>query len=604
GKFFTIVSSGDKGAVEASCNQCIIKGKSSKDSIVRGFYQPNSNFVSHLKKWHSSEYDKYEEYKKTNGGNPKCPRQTTLHFTVTKEAACKSKTERLIMNYIVRKMEPLSLVEDEAFIDLVKGKPSSYEVGFSLNPEASIFCTKTLRSRINAEFSHLQTILKTELNRHKWLCCTADVWSSRHRSFMGVTVHWIDSHLERKSAILAMKRFQGSHTSERVTEWLVNILKTYSIQDSVSSIVTDNGSNFVKAFKDYGLEEIMRPGEEEVELVGGIEFDPEAADLRLPSHIRCASHTISLVATTDLKRGLEGEKVDSTNRRNKIDFKSTMNSTFGKCSAIWNKVGRSVQVAEAIKTISGRCLVQPVATRWNSTYDAVDCLLTLKDFIDKICEAAEVHKFQYIELEFLEEYKTALKPVAWALDKLQSEKDFYFGYVAPVITKCYADLEKTVTEKTKPGFASIIASHLKNGISKRFGTILSLDTVNAQREVLSALLLPCVKFRWVPEKSREGLKTYFIQQVKDYANRHHLLTTETCSERSSWDDCFEGDNANMEANSSSASSIELESLPSSAPAERLFSYGGLIVHPNRCRLSDDMFEKLLLLKLDSKKLKF
>ncbi|ODM93297.1 putative AC9 transposase, partial [Orchesella cincta] len=402
-----------------------------------------------------------------------------------------------------------------------------------LNPEASIFCTKTLRSRINAEFSHLQTILKTELNRHKWLCCTADVWSSRHRSFMGVTVHWIDSHLERKSAILAMKRFQGSHTSERVTEWLVNILKTYSIQDSVSSIVTDNGSNFVKAFKDYGLEEIMRPGEEEVELV--------------------------------------------------------------------------VQVAEAIKTISGRCLVQPVATRWNSTYDAVDCLLTLKDFIDKICEAAEVQKFQSIELEFLEEYKTALKPVAFGED---------------------------CQEKTKPGFASIIASHLKNGISKRFGTILSLDTVNAQREVLSALLLPCVKFRWVPEKSREGLKTYFIQQVKDYANRHHLLTTETCSERSSWDDCFEGDNANMEANSSSASSIELEcikylqdsstkvasleaypvlkamfmrynsALPSSAPAERLFSYGGLILRPNRCRLSDDIFEKLLLLKLDSKKLKF
>ena len=44
------------------------------------------------------------------------------------------------------------------------------------------------------------------------------------------------------------------------------------------------------------------------------------------------------------------------------------------------------------------------------------------------------------------------------------------------------------------------------------------------------------------------------------------------------------------------------SLASSAPVERIFSYGKLIMTDRRTRLSDEMFEKLLVLKIKTRKL--
>lgn len=91
------------------------------------------------------------------------------------------------------------------------------------------------------------------LNEAEHICLTTDIWGNKHRSFMGVTAHYLDpTALQRKSVALACTRFPHPHNNERITEQLQLIYATYQIRSSkVVATVTDNASNFVKAFRSY-----------------------------------------------------------------------------------------------------------------------------------------------------------------------------------------------------------------------------------------------------------------------------------------------------------------------------------------------------------------
>lgn len=70
------------------------------------------------------------------------------------------------------------------------------------------------------------------------------------RGYLGVTAHWIDSEtLTRKSAALVCRRFKGTHTHGRIAQLLRDIHREFHIEAKIVGCTTDNGSNFVKAFR-------------------------------------------------------------------------------------------------------------------------------------------------------------------------------------------------------------------------------------------------------------------------------------------------------------------------------------------------------------------
>ena len=166
--------------------------------------------------------------------------------------------------------------------------------------------------------------VKSTLDGVDFVCTTADVWTAHNKSFFGMTVHWIDpSTLQRCKAAISCTRLIGRHTYDVLASKIESIHCSYSLNGKVTATVTDNGSNFVKAFKIFSVTdststsaEIVQeeycpeedcPDEEEATFENVHDTltleqdnmdDLTQVEYDLPPHERCAAHTMNLVASS------------------------------------------------------------------------------------------------------------------------------------------------------------------------------------------------------------------------------------------------------------------------------------------------------------------
>ncbi|KAG7157476.1 hypothetical protein Hamer_G005919 [Homarus americanus] len=148
----------------------------------------------------------------------------------------------------------------------------------------------------------VQTRLKTQLQEVQNICLTINLWSSRDmRSFIGVTGHFILDHT-MNSVMLACRRFKGSHTSDNIYDMCQETVASYNVGSKVTTIVTDNAANMVKAFTLFPVEQLDEDNE----------FDDNDCDILPPddttkfeclppNHSPCFAHTLQLV----VKDGME-----------------------------------------------------------------------------------------------------------------------------------------------------------------------------------------------------------------------------------------------------------------------------------------------------------
>lgn len=117
----------------------------------------------------------------------------------------------------------------------------------------------------------------------------------------------------------------------------------------------------------------------------------------LPPHVRCAAHTLNLVATADAAAA----ELDA-------QYSRIAKSVFRKCAALWTKQGQSNVAADLIKSHCGVYLQRPNTTRWNSLHDAMEHLLKLheegKDLDRLLCNLKLQVFNRPAEYKFMEEY--------------------------------------------------------------------------------------------------------------------------------------------------------------------------------------------------------
>ncbi len=329
-----------------------------------------------------------------------------------------------------------------------------------LCPKLRVRSRAFYRNLISRAFDAKKRELMLQLSQARFICTTADCWSTRRKSFLGVTVHWLNNDLKRKSACLAIRRVVGKCDYEVLAKLLESIHEEFEITAKITATVTDSGSNFVKAFRffatnptistssndepqqlpdvmdqatsayssdlsdsefeeedseysnsvqeDSGIQEEIREMEEQqIEEFLAITniLDQKIADViySLPPHRRCASHTLNLIATKDVYKQMGAL------------LKNLKESTESKMKQIWNKQSRSTKASDEITKKLDCIFVIHNETRWNSFFDAVD---RFREFINNkksdlkdVFTHFNVPYFRPAEEDYIREYVKIMRPL-------------------------------------------------------------------------------------------------------------------------------------------------------------------------------------------------
>ncbi|KAF2890205.1 hypothetical protein ILUMI_15968, partial [Ignelater luminosus] len=151
-------------------------------------------YILLLQRKHPDIFSKFEatKGKKQRIAEPSNSTSIQLKLFEKPQSVSTDLVNKLVINFIVEEMRPICTVEKPAFVKLVEGLSGK-------NP-----CDrKTLRSKLEAAKSTVIGYIKEELAKTKYVCTTADIWSAQNKSYLGVTVHFIDDKdFERKSFVL------------------------------------------------------------------------------------------------------------------------------------------------------------------------------------------------------------------------------------------------------------------------------------------------------------------------------------------------------------------------------------------------------------------
>ena len=622
--YFIVVEEGVKN-MRAHCTLCAASSKP-----LSSARNTTSNFKKHLETVHKtmalvpitpetrkrkrSSVDEGEELQR----QPK--KQSTL---TTKASVSPAKMKNLVAEYILNDMLPLSTVESPGFKKLIAEMTSS---------SVELPNRKALATYLDKPYELMMGKIKGVLEAVCRVLTTADVWTGHNKSYLGMTVHWIDENsLMRQKAAIAYTRVIGHHTYDVLAAKIEQVHEKYGLVGKISATITDNGSNFVKAFAPFGmldsgsaepsissLSTSMEDDEENEEvtfenlddlitLLEGNDDDLTQLEYELPPHERCAAHTLNLVASSDVDKYLSSCTIT----------RSIYRSSFAKCSALWNMVRRSTVVSDNMQEKFKRKLLVPSPTRWNSYYDAV--LRVVENSLtelNEVCVNIEIRCFSEKQLGFLKEYCAILKPLSRGLDIFQGEDNCYYGALLPTLATI---IKKTKAIKPDLSMTTGLADAIESSIKKRFRKVF--DSKDA---IIAAVTSPKFKLKWVEsQETKDRYKQMLLDEMRlledDVIIENTVVEAKDKEKKKDFYE-FESDDDDQSANSieyeameylSNAKKLEClhkhskikrlflkfnTTLPSSVPVERLFSLGSLVLTPKRSRLTNGTFEKLLLMR--------
>lgn len=217
-------------------------------------------------------------------------------------------------------------------------------------------------------------------------------------------------------------------------------------------------------------------------------IDDDEISIKLPKQRRCLSHLLNLIAN------------DSVNKLNGR-AKSAYVRTFSKLQTIWVFPRESALAATICKEVFGCKLKIPCETRWNSRFDAVKQLFSLKHKINEYVEKVKSITKNASQLSLLSDedeylmsaYLKVFEPVANALDRLQGEKNCGQGFILPTL---YAMRYRVENMSGSGNIAKVFQETMLKVIDERFETYFKINENNSELYV-AAMSIPRFKSTFI-----------------------------------------------------------------------------------------------------------
>lgn len=104
-----------------------------------------------------------------------------------KSVTTQNMLDRAILRFIIEDLQPLSIVDSLAFIDLVRnGLPSSIRV----------ISRKTVKERLQQAFCEMKIVLENKLAEVEVVSTTADLWSKMKRLFIYIYLGYLYFYIQ------------------------------------------------------------------------------------------------------------------------------------------------------------------------------------------------------------------------------------------------------------------------------------------------------------------------------------------------------------------------------------------------------------------------
>ncbi|EFN71507.1 Zinc finger BED domain-containing protein 1, partial [Camponotus floridanus] len=485
---------------------------------------------------------------------------------------------------ICKDLLPISTVEHEGFLTLLKILAPLYK------PPS----TKTMTKRLESRHDVMKQAFVKELQDADHYCLTCDNWTdSSNKSYLGVTIHYLQKSSKMKSGCLGCFPLHEHHTAEYLKQSLQQLFEEFNITtEKLTAIISDGEAAIKKAC---------------TEIVGK------------DKHIVCIAHVVAHLLPDALTKFPE------------------LTSIIEQIKSIVTLIRRSIPASDKLRELQLKAgksegtalsLIQDVPIRWTTKVDAIERYMELEPYIyAAMSECANpIDVLNREQIKILNDIFPLMKPIRDVIKEISGDSYPTCSIIIPII-HCMRKKIDDVNLQTEIGKNCKIK--IQAAISQRFKNfehvpLLSMATILDPR-------FKKVHFKDVlavyPAISRINAK------LKDFKSKtpEHLLESQTEKLESIWDfhdtlELKQKSISNASKNLELEQYLQLERIPrkddifmywksvettfpslsklalrhlsvigTSVPCERLFSKAGLIKRDNRNRLTSRHLNMLVFL---------